>query len=254
MIDYAASPGSRSPLYLVGAAVAVRVIANARASSRPVRAIVLVAFLGYAAIVFAIGASNWRSNVVHHRPASVARQLESAAQNPFNKLTDRTQIDTFEGLILSLQVDRKAVGAHWDDPLKAVVNFMPRSIWPSKPAWLGTVVTHAYLNSGGTSGVFLSGPGYAYIVYGGIIGVIGVFLVLGATAQLLYTRFDPYSGGSLLLTYFCLRFFVAGDAFDLFNVLGLAVLLFAARQAAQVIRRLLPQRGAAHGVGVHAAP
>jgi hypothetical protein len=234
--------GTRSPLFLVGIAIAHRLIAGAARGRRPLARVALLALLVYLAAVVAIGVSAWRYEVSHGESASLVTALGDAAANPFHDLSSRAQLDSLEGLVLSMQVDRSRVGASWLDPTKAFVNFVPRQLWPSKPQWLGPQVTQRYLDIGGNAGVFLSGPGYAWIVYGGVFGVIGAFLILGFGTQRLYLRRTLAEGGALLLSYFCLRFFFGGDAFDLFQVLGLAALLWTGRVVAGGLGRLFVVR------------
>jgi hypothetical protein len=231
--------GTRSPLFLIGIAVAHRLISGARRHRRPLGRAALLVLLVYLAATAAIGVSAWRYQVSHQQSASLVNELADAAANPFHDLSTRAQLDSLEGLVLSMQVDRSHVQASWLDPTKALINFVPRQLWPGKPQWLGPEVTHSYLNVGGNAGVFLSGPGYAWIVFGGMLGVIGTFLVLGWTTQRLYSRRALAEGGALLVSYFCLRFFFGGDAFDLFQVLGLAGLLWLARRAGGLLGQLL---------------
>lgn len=230
--------GTRSPLFLIGIAVAHRLFSGARRLQRPLGRAVLLVVLVYLAAVAAIGVSHWRYENAQQQSASLPAELASAAANPFHNLSSRAQLDSLEGLILSMQVDRDQVGASWFDPTKALINFVPRQFWPGKPQWLAPTVTHDYLNIGGNAGVFLSGPGYAWIVYDGMLGVIGAFLVLGWTTQRVYARRAIADGGALLVSYFCLRFFFGGDAFDLFQVLGLAALLWAGGRAAAFLGQL----------------
>jgi len=242
--------GTRSPLFLIGIAVAHRLISGARRLRRPIGRAALLVLLVYLAATTAIGVSAWRYQVAHQQSASLVAELGDAAANPFHNLSTRAQLDSLEGLVLSMQVDRSQVHASWLDPTKALINFVPRQLWPGKPQWLAPEVTHAYLNIGGNAGVFLSGPGYAWIVYAGVVGVIGVFLVLGWCTQRIYSRRAIAEGGALLVSYFCLRFFFGGDAFDLFQVLGLAGLLWLGRCTAGVLGRLFGRPVAVPAGGV----
>ncbi|HEY1370718.1 MAG TPA: oligosaccharide flippase family protein [Gaiellaceae bacterium] len=230
---------SRSPLFLIAIAVSLRAVAAARRSRRSARSIVVVIAVASAAVVVAIGFSDWRHDVTIGQPASLTASLVSAAENPFRNFTERTQLDSLEGLTLSMQVDRRAVGGSWTDPSKALVNFVPRKLWPDKPDWLSPTITHQYLEIGGNAGIFVSGAGYLYILYGGAVGVLIGFVLLGFVSRRLYARLEITSTGTLLLTYFWMRFFFGGDAYDLFAVLGLAGLVLLARGLAWALRALL---------------
>jgi hypothetical protein len=226
--------GVRSPLVLVAIAVIIRLIADGARNRRVLRASVLVGITVYVGAVMAIAVSSWRSEVSRGHQSSLLAEFARAPANPFAELAARANIDTLDGLTLALQVEPDAVGATWRDASKIATGFVPRKIWPEKPEWLAVSVSRHYLGVKAHSGIFLSGPGYAYIVFGGVAGIVLAFLALGMFSGFIYSRVAPRSAEALLLSYFLVRFFFGGDSFDAFHVLGLLVLLVCARAVARV--------------------
>lgn len=228
--------GVRSPLVLVAVAVLIRLIADGARNRRVLRTSVLIAVTVYVGAVMAIALSSWRGEVSRGHQASLVAEVARAPANPFSELAERAHIDTLDGLTLALQVDADTVGATWRDPAKVVTGFVPRKVWPEKPEWLAVSVSRRYLGVDAHAGIFLSGPGYAHIVFGGVGGVVVVFLALGTLSAFIYSRVRPLSTEALLLSYFLLRFSFGGDSFDAFHVLGLLLLLTCARGVAHIAR------------------
>lgn len=230
--------GVRSPLVLVAVAVLIRLIAEGARNRSVLRASLLIGITVYVGAVMAIAVSSWRSEVSLGHQSSLVAEVARAPANPFGELATRANLDTLDGLTLALQVDADSVGATWRDPAKIATGFVPRKLWREKPEWLAVSVAKHYLGFDVHAGIFLSGPGYAYIVFGGVAGVAIAFLALGMLAGFIYSRVRPVSAEALLLSYFLLRFFFGGDSFDAFHVLGLLLLLTSARGVAHVARRL----------------
>jgi hypothetical protein len=228
--------GVRSPLILVAVAVVIRVVADGARNRRVLHSAAVIGITVYAGAVLAIAVSSWRGEVTRGHQSSLVAEVARAPANPFAELAERANIDTFDGLTLALQVDADSVGASWRDPLKIATGFVPRRFWPDKPEWLAVSVSRHYLGFKVHSGIFLSGPGYAHIVFGGVAGVVLAFLALGMVSGFAYSRIAPLSAEALLLSYFLLRFSFGGDSFDAFHVLGLLLLLLSARGVVRVTR------------------
>jgi hypothetical protein len=211
--------GTRSYLLLIGTALLLRLLA--RSARKPLRSALGVGVLIYVAATLIVAVGQWRTDVALGNPASLSQSVSTAAENPFGHLA-QGGVDTLDGLILATQVNRETVGASWTDPAKAVLGFIPHQIWPDKPNWLSADVSRDYTNIL-ASGIFLSGPGYALLVFDGPLGMAAAFFVLGLLSAMVYRRLDGESIGAVLLTYFFVRFFFGGDAFDAFYVLGLAL-------------------------------
>jgi hypothetical protein len=240
LTTYLLSGGTRTPFLIVGSAYLLRLLLSASQSRNAgwrllVGGIVFV----YIAAILVGGLSTWRGQRTAGHEASLVASLAGAARQPFAATGGGA--DSLDGLILAMKTDRTAVGAHWYDPSKAVLGFVPRKYWQGKPMWLSSTVTHQYTNFGSLAGIFLSGPGYAYVVFGGLLGMMLCYLGIGAAAQLALRQLAISSVGCLLLTYFLVRFTFGGDAFDAFNVLTLLALVLLARGiaalAAVVLRR-----------------
>ena len=124
---------------------------------------------------------------------------------------------------------------------------MPYQIWPNKPEFLSPTVSHEYTMFGGNSGMFLSGPGYMYLIFGGLAGAILGFGLLGFMVGfgLRVLRDRPF--WALFILYFLVRFLSGGDAFDGLYVLTLMAGLIPARLLALLFRGVVVRRG--HGSG-----
>ncbi len=214
----------RSSLLPVAIALLLRLAQASSAPNRGLRYGVLAAVLLYSGGVAAIAVSNWRADVRLGSNAGVVPYLAAAASDPLANL-DTVGLDTLDGLILATKVDPQRLGATWYDPVKAVLNLVPYQLWPDKPTFLGAIVTRDYTNAGGISGIFFSGPGYLLIILGGPIGVAIGFAVIGFVSELALSRWREPSCMTVLFAYGLLRFIFAGDAYDLFNVLCIILVL-----------------------------
>lgn len=225
--------GVRTPLLIVAAAVAMRYLRSSAAQPIRWRQVLAAGLAIYMGATMLVALSTYRGSRDAADAASLPTNVARAAVNPFSQLQAQG-VDTVDGLILATKVDREYVGASWLDPTKVVTGFVPRQLWPEKPIWLGTTVTQAYTNFG-AGGIFLSGPGYALIVFGSIAAVPVLFGLLGAFSESLLRRMIEPSVWSALLVYFLMRFFFAGDAFDAFHVLGLCIVFVFARTVRGVL-------------------
>lgn len=230
--------GTRSPLLLVGIAVLLRLLASARTPGRTARMVAVTAACLYLGAAAAVGVASWRGAVIEGEQASITDEIGGALVNPFSRLAD-AGLDTLDGLILATKVDPAAIGASPADLTKVATGFVPHQLWPEKPEWLGNELTEYYLGVGG-GGLFISGPGYGLVIFGGVLGMGLAFVVLGAGSAALYRRFEPASAAAAFLTYFFARFFFGGgDAFDAFHVIGLCLVLAAAAALGAIARAVL---------------
>jgi hypothetical protein len=228
--------GNRSPLLIIAVALGLRLMARLQKPGQSIKVIAVILVLGYAGAAVAVGVSAWRGHVIQGESTSLVGEVAQASTDPFSRLTN-AGLDTLDGLILATKADPKAVQASWTDPSKVITGFIPHQWWPNKPDWLANNITEHYLGIGG-GGLFLSGPGYAFVIFGGLIGVGACFLILGGASALTFVRLRPASIATTLLAYFLVRFFFGGgDAFDGFHVLGLALVVCFATLVAGVVRR-----------------
>lgn len=235
--------GTRTPLAIAGTAVLLRLIVQTAPTKHTFRLIVVGTVMAYASVVLLVGVATWRGAVAEKGSASLSATLVEVAPNPFAGLS-AGGLDTLDGLILARQVDREAVGAHVTDPAKALTTFVPRVLWPEKPLFLGNSISTYYTSFGGNSGLFLSGAGYGYIVFVGVAGMASMFLVLGYVFEAAYRSMRVGSIWTVLITYFAVRFFFAGDAFDAHHVLGLCLLMGVAYGIGQAASGVLPAKQA----------
>lgn len=215
LLTYLSVVQSRSMLLFVGLAAALRAVDSFRNRRMKTRDALGLLALTYAASAFIVAFGQWRSTVRTYGSSEFLPWLLDALPAPWLQLSAKGSLDTLDGLVLSQNVDRFVVGASVLDPLKGIVNLVPSQIWSDKPDYLGPLVTHYYTNFGGRSGIFLSGPGYLFIVYSGVLGMTLAALVLGLALAYLFRR----ARESLVLTtvaaYGLCRFLIGGDAFDL---------------------------------------
>lgn len=232
--------GTRTPLAVVGTAVVLRLIVQTQSAKHTLRFAIGGLALTYVALVLLVGVAEWRGTVADQGKASLIATLFNVAPDPLSRLAGGG-LDTLDGLILARQVDREAVGAHVTDPAKALTTFVPRRLWPGKPEFLGRPISAYYTAFGGNSGLFLSGAGYGYIVFFGAAGMALMFFTLGYLFEVGYELMRVGSIWTVLLSYFAVRFFVAGDAFDAHHVLGLCLLIGIASGLARISAGFLPR-------------
>lgn len=231
--------GNRSPLLLIFLALALRYLGRLDTPGRTARSMIAIAVAAYLGATMLVAISTWRGEVIRGQESSLTRTAGEAIANPYVKLSG-AGLDSLDGLILAMRIDGRTVGAKWTDPSKALTGFVPHQIWPAKPPWLSNTVARVHLRFG-ASGMFLSGAGYAWLIWGGAIGAIATFLLLGlGSSYVLAASRGAFGLGSLLAVYFLVRFAFGGDAFDAFHVLGLAALTAAAATTAHVLRSLRP--------------
>jgi hypothetical protein len=217
------SQGNRTPLFLIAIALILRLVSRSLRPGKTWSTIVVLGIVFYIGATVLVGISSWRGNTALGLDVSLASSLQEAGRSPFSQLS-QGGLDTLDGMILSLQVDGGAVGAKAWDPAKAVLNFVPRQLWPDKPGFLGPVVSSFYTNFGGNAGLFLSGPGYASILYG-IPGLLVVFALMGAGSGYLLRKATSAPVLAVVVIYGAVRFMFAGDVFDIHNALLLAGVL-----------------------------
>ncbi len=236
--------GARTPLLIIGAAVMVRILIQYGVTRHSLRYVLAMSAAVYIGAVLLVGISSWRGLTIQGLQPSIVEQVYLALPNPFGQLTN-AGLDTLDGMTLSMAINPDTVGASWTDPFKAVTNLIPSQLWPSKPEWLGAIVTHRFLNFGGGAGIFLSGPGYLFLVFGGPLGTAAGFLVIGFGSARLLTRLRTPAILVALVAYLLFRFFVGGDAFDVFNTLTLLIALVAAGAIASLLSyaAMLPSGG-----------
>lgn len=247
LLVYVTFVQSRSMLLCVGLAVAVRVILTFRRRRVHLGDVLLLLVLGYLATWFIVAFGQWRSAIRYYGQSDFAYWLRESLPFPWQQLSSRGSLDTLDGLMLSINVDRTAVGASVLDPLKGIVNLVPSQLWAGKPEFLGPRITHQYTDFGGRSGIFLSGPGYLHVVFSGVVGMALASLALGLAASYLFSRTRRSPVLTVLVLYGLFRFMIGGDAFDLQYCLTLLLSLWL---AVGVTRVLQLARGPARSGGV----
>lgn len=229
--------GVRSPLLLVAVAALPRVLQWVAKSRRP--ALLAPALLVAANVVLAVGAglSTWRGSIRANQPVGLFGAIREAFLSPLSALT-QSGIDTLDGLLF---VDRySATLAHFrlSEFAWPVLSLIPRQIFPSKPELLTNIISREYLGFG-TAGMFMSGPGYMWLILGSVAGALIAFVAIGFGYGRVSSRPAP-SVRWLIATYFVLRFFIGGSAFDVLLTLELAGLWLVAAGVSRFLRAQRP--------------
>ena len=209
---------SRSPVLIILVALIIRVLKDRNRLRRVGLVVFSLAIIMYVSLVFITAFSVYRTAVLKGNDPSLA-SLVGPAVNPFGQAASVGSLDTADGLILSTRVDPVAVGATAFDPLIGVVNAIPSQVFPDKPGFLGPKISHQYTVFGGKAGLFLSGPGYFYVIWRGSVGVIVGFALLGMVAGVISTRVEQPGLGFCLWLYFLCRFVIGGDSFDILYII-----------------------------------
>ncbi len=235
--------GNRNPLMFVALAGAIRFLKDVRVSGRPALRLGAVLLIGYAALVVMVSLSAWRGDIRDGTNTSLIGTVESTAGDPFSRLS-AAGLDSFDGLVLSQRVDRRAAGVSRLYPLMIVGGFVPHQLWPAKPNWLSPQVTHVYANFPGASGIFLSGPAFGYILYGGIPGSILIYALLGALSAAAYRRLRAESFFFVLFSYFLFTFVLIGDSYTAFYALAVCLTYGGAVLATKALAAFAPRKAA----------
>lgn len=239
LLTFLVVSGTRSPLLLIFIALGLRFLAGLRTSRSTLRRSILACALVFVGATMLVSISAWRGDLIRGQQASLVKSTEEAATDPFGKLSG-AGLDSLDGLVLAMHIDPHSVNAQWDDPFKSITGFVPHQLWPSKPPWLSNRVAKVYLQYG-ASGMFLSGAGYTWLIWGGVAGSVIAFMLLGFGSSLFLWRTGKAFGvGGLLIVYFLVRFMFGGDAFDGFHVLGLAGLMLFAMLLARLAQTVKP--------------
>lgn len=228
---------SRSPLLLVALAAVLRLLQMIALRRHVAVRVVGIGLLLYVGSSIAVGLASWRADVAAGGARPLASYVIQGADDPIAGLLG-SGLDTLDGMLLSIKVDPQRVGATWYDPVEAITSLVPYELWPSKPPDLAATVTHTYTDFGGESGLFLSGPGYLYIIWGGPAGVALGFTAIGFVSERLLTRWRTPTAMAVIFAYGLTRFIFGGGAFDLSNTLTLVILLVLAASLARLLGQI----------------
>jgi hypothetical protein len=221
--------GNRSPLALIGIAVIVRIVWEKRGALFALAGLAVP--LGLAVFAYQ---SAWRSLVARGYPSGFSDVIALLLSNPLSEFL-RLGLDSIDGHLLSTVIVARGYEARWLDPFLAVTNFIPRQLWAEKPNLLGSEIGASYL--GVThGGIFLSGPGYMALVTGSVaLGAATYILLMLAIKRLASAPRVPLILVCALVTLVA-RFSIAGDAFDIFLAVQVAVIFAIGSLASKLIR------------------
>ena len=229
----------RSPILLVfigivvGAVFPIQVdgIPTSRWSEKTRTAVLLFAAVSTALVSAFI--SSWRGVRIRNEDKSVWGVANDVLGDPLNYIA-LSGLDSYDGIRLAIAAAKANYESSIFDPLKGVVNLIPRSIYPDKEAWLGNELTLKMLGWQ-KGGIFLSGVGYFLVLSGSIVVALAIIWVIGAILGFIESRAGTNMMAVTLTAYFAVRFLMGGDAFDIQHVLMLAIACFIVGAVSRVV-------------------
>lgn len=200
----------RSPLLvLVCALLASEIrLGRLRSKRRLMGILALVVAFGLAGSVM----SSLRANVTRSYGFTTAQVVQQSLENPWIAPFE-SGLDTLDGYRFSAIIAENEV-AMPADLANAVLTFVPRAVWPEKPATISVQMSAKYLNYR-ASGQFLSPVGYFTLALGSYpAALVGLFL-FGVLMSLLSRRLAATPLVFLVLITE-VRFLLGGSSFDLY--------------------------------------
>jgi len=227
--------GVRSPLLLIAVAALPRLIKMIANSRFPLLVIGSGLIAANTLVAVGAGISSWRGNIRAGLSVSLLQEILDSWVDPIGSLSS-TGVDTLDGALFVTALPRDQIDVSLADPLKAFTLLIPRQIFPEKPELISNILSRDYLGFG-AAGMFLSGVGYLTLVLGSTIAAIFAFGAIGAIYGRIFNGVTA-STGWLISTYILLRFWMGGDAFDIFLGLELALVWVLALSLAVAITHL----------------
>ncbi|QRE82578.1 hypothetical protein F1734_21550 [Rhodococcus ruber] len=234
--------GVRSPFLLILVAVVVGSLKSQRfgirGNERTSYRLALLAVIGVGMGLVSAFISQWRGNQIAGENQTVTSLIGEIFGNPLSAVA-RSGLDSYDGIRLAFIARRSGLEGSAFDPLKGIVNLVPRSIYPDKQQWLGNQLTEELLGWG-KGGIFLSGMGYFYFLMGSILVAFALVFAVGFAVGYIEVAAGTNLIAVTLVVYFVLRFLMGGDAFDLHHVLMLCIVCILATFAVRISTFLFP--------------
>ena len=181
----------------------------------------LVSALAVSIVAIGVGSfmSEMRANLIRHEGANASEIMSELIADPV-AAPYSAGIDTLDGYRFS-EFASEREPAEPLDLLSPIYTFIPRAIWPAKPASISSTLSSKYLGYK-SSGQFLSLVGYLKLATGSYSFAL---LVLGVTVLVLTTLVIRLAGSFWsVFVYVCIfRLFLNGSAFDVYYCLSLAL-------------------------------
>jgi hypothetical protein len=249
--------GTRSPLLLVGAYFAVATIRRITLKPQRTRTVVKAIAAVYLFLTLLSVISLWRGHLISQGQAqpSLSSSIVKAAENPIGSLPTTADVNTLDGAIFSQIVHADyGVQSNPSNWATALGLFVPSQLWHGKPTPLSQSLSARYLGFG-TSGMFLSGVGYAWLTLYGDVGVVlwGVAfgLVVGWLCRRVKTEAPFADLFRALIVYFTIEMWFAGDSFVVYYVGAIAIACAVATAAARAMLLLEPETDVAVTRSLH---
>lgn len=226
--------GARSSLTLLFIAVVVRIFESTEEKSKGFKVVIATLLTTYVALIVIQSVPILRSEV---RTNSITfSKYSDILKDPFSNISKVSGLDSVQGAILAINAKNEGFRVSIFDPLKALSSFVPRQIWPSKPNFIGPILTQTYSQIRGNAGIVISGAAYLYLMGGSILFVIVLFLLLGVWTKRLLNHSQNVLA-PLYILHFAFRFVYGGDAFDIFFILQDALIILIAKRVSLIKRR-----------------
>jgi hypothetical protein len=226
-----ATSGNRSPLALIAVALLVRVALSGRTAF-----IAGGLLLSPVALFVFSYQSIWRGLSAAGLPSDPSDVLSYIRADPLTQFL-RTGFDSIDGNVLTMNLLSRGAEARWFDPFSAILNFVPRAIWPGKPGLLGSDIGSEYLGLS-AGGIFLSGPGYFFLVAGSATLGLALFVAFILALKTLLASPSLHPVISVAVLYLIVRFPLAGDSIDIFFAVQICLIL----AIASITGKILPWR------------
>lgn len=224
--------GVRSPLALIVVACVPRILEQLASRGKRLFAWPALLVGAHAALSVAAGLSSWRGSVRKGQPVPLTHAIRDAALDPIGSLTG-SGVDTVDGLVFVRAVSGSVASFRPQALLIPVLTLIPRQLYPDKPEFITNTLSRQYLKFG-AAGMFMSGPGYLWLVLGSAAAAVATFGFLGLLlGRLMHT--GSMSWAWPVLAYFIFRFTMAGGEYDFLISFEIALLILFALLAVRLL-------------------
>ena len=226
---------TRSPILLVVCFIAIW---GAFAISRrriSFRFVVSAAAITYVSMIMISVISVWRGSKIHHLSFSLIDTTTRIAASPITSLPTTANVNTFDGTIFTQLLQSQGFHGSPRSWAVAVTTFVPSQLWPGKPSPLSVEVSAQYLHFG-SSGMFLSGAGFASLTLYGTVGAMLAWFIIATAVTLVIRRgvVEPFDYlWCSLFVFFIVTMWFEGDAFNIYYALSIVIVSWLCLQLAR---------------------
>lgn len=211
--------GVRSPVIVVAFGYLAGLISRGELRAPQVLKMMMA---GTILAVLSAGMSMYRGAEIRGETISFEELITGVLESPYAAVYE-AGVDTLDGYRLAKLI-QPFEPSQFSNILTVFTNFVPRAIWPDKPADLSVNISAVYLGYG-AGGQFLSPIGYMSIAFGGYFGALAGMFIFIFLASKMSIRFR---NSFILAIIICIvfRFMMGGSPFDIYYGLVLLLPLF----------------------------